>query len=207
VLALFKLLVQEIFSKDHKQAVKILTQFHLKCLEEGVFQKVQEEIEVKGSKNSKIKLIQFGFTLWNMLLEAMPASFGHKCLTPECLLSSNFKMVLMRTLASQKSNLNPLAQELKVTLTKQISASNLTSPQALNLLKSLFGPNMYEQFTLKRNSELLKALGDKMEQAEAVEYVQYLEGIAKNPQVEDFYQVRQEKGAQKDKEEEDNESE
>jgi len=55
------------------------------------------------------------------------------------------------------------------------------------MLKGLFGPNIYEQFTLKKNQDLVTSLASKLVYSDALIYADYLSALVSEPDFKQFY--------------------
>lgn len=84
--------------------------------------------------------------------------------------------------------MNPLASSLKEVIAKKIQDCKLGPHEALKLVQKLFGPNMQEQLTLKRNQDLLQGICSQLDYQSCEELVSYLKGQVKKPDVNAFYQ-------------------
>jgi len=67
------------------------------------------------------------------------------------LLSENFLRVLVKNLTSAKNLLNGVSVEVKTSLVALLNSMEISSELALDLLKTLFGPNTMKKLAMRRN--------------------------------------------------------
>ena len=168
---------------------KVFKQIWYTLFEHGFFS-LAVTSDLKNS--TKLKQVQFGLEFAAELIKS--------CSNQEALMvivgSEDFVKLLIKNCHITKNTLHKYALDAKKALVVKVDEIGITEVE--DFTKSNFGPNSSEQFTLKKDQDLLKALCKHFTKDEMADYFKFMTKLHKKPNVAYFYPLDQADDEEKD---------